>query len=66
MGLTTADAEIKCDVEKGVIQDEHLWDGMAINSGTRNNIGKSLGEGRGEITYSDKRTESTEAVIMKG
>jgi len=47
MGLTTADAEIKCDVEKGVTRDEHLWNGMAINSGTRNNVGKSLGEEKG-------------------
>jgi len=31
-----------------VTHDEHLWDGMAINSGTRNNVGKSLGDSRGE------------------
>ena len=47
MGLTTADAEIKCDVEKGLTQDEHLWDGMAIHSGTSKNIGKSLGQEKG-------------------
>jgi hypothetical protein len=27
-GLTTADAEVKCDVEEGVTCDDDLWDGM--------------------------------------
>jgi hypothetical protein len=57
-GLTTADAEVKCDVDEGVTCDEHLCDRVTVNSETRRR-----GEG---VTYSDKRSESTKAVITKG
>jgi len=42
--LTTTETEVKCGVDKGVAHDDELWDGMASNSGTRNDVRNSLGE----------------------
>ena len=42
--LTTAEAEVKCDVAEGVARDEDLGDGTAVKLGMRNNGSKLLRE----------------------
>lgn len=34
--LTTAETEVKCSLDEGVARDDELWNGMAIDSETRN------------------------------
>ena len=66
VGLTTADAEEKCDVEEGVTRDDDL-NGMAIKSGTRTMWASRLEKRRreGRVTYSDQRSDSTDAAPTK-